>query len=107
MFPSNHLGHSITSRCETENSYQNKGDNACYLLSVINLVNLLEGKRVVVIHFTMKLQCGVKMGMCFCVNMTACSTDHYLKRFGLLPAKEYKRPLLFRYLICVTAGMCV
>lgn len=98
------LGHYITSKCETENSYQNKGDNGCYLLSVINLVNLLEGKRVVVIHFTMKLQCVVKIGVCFHVNMAAYNTVHYLKRFGLLPAKENKRLFLFWYWICVMPG---
>lgn len=104
VLSSNRLGHCITSKCETENNYQNKDDNAFHLLSVINLANL-EGKRVVVTSFHNELQCGVRMGTCFRVSMTACNTDHYLKRFNLLPAKEYKRPFIFWYLICVTAGM--
>lgn len=49
---SNRLGQYITSECETENSYQNNGGNACCLLSVINLLNLLD-ERVVIVQSLM------------------------------------------------------
>lgn len=85
------LGHCITSKCEIKSSSQNKVGNACYFLSVFNLVNLLEGKRVGC-HGSFPNEVAL-----WCRNKSVllyeydCNIVHFLTRSGLLPAKENKR----------------
>lgn len=71
------------------------------LATCVSLVTLLDGKNVL-IHFTMKLQCGIKVRMCFHVNMTARNTVYSLKIFGVLLAKEQEIIYFFIPNLCYT-----